>query len=120
MVIETSASGEVFRRPIESTQFLAIRYTDRLHDVGITSRVGSRGDAYDNALAETINGRYKAEVIHHLGPWKGLEDVEYATLEWVAWYNTPRLMRPLGDLPPAECEAQYQQTEVTSVAPGLN
>jgi len=59
-------------------------------------------------------------VIHHLGPWKGLEDVEYATLEWVAWYNTPRLMRPLGDLPPAECEAQYQQTEVTSVAPGLN
>ncbi len=66
-----------------------------------------RDDAYDNALAETINGLYKAEVIHHLGQWKGLEDVEYATLEWVAWYNTQRLMAPLGHVPPAEYEEQY-------------
>ena len=120
LLIEPSVSKEVLRRPIESTPYLAIRYIDRLHDVGMTSSVGSRGDAYDNALAETINGRYKTEVIHHLGPLKGLEDVEYAALEWLAWYNTQRLMRPLGDLPPAAFETQYQQTEVTPVAKGLN
>ena len=72
---------EVLRRPIESAQHLAIRYTDRLLEAGIESSVGSRGDAYDNALAGTINGLYKAEVIHHLGPWRGRENVEYATLE---------------------------------------
>jgi transposase InsO family protein len=84
------------------SQYLAVRYTDRLLDAGIEPSVGSRGDAYDNALAETINGLYKAEVVYHLGPWRGLEDVEYATLEWVAWYNSQRLMEPLGYVPPAE------------------
>ena len=92
------------------SQYLAIRYTDRLLEAGIESSVGSRGDAYDNALAETINGLYKTEVIRHLGPWKGLDDVELATLEWVAWYNTERLMEPLGYLPPAEYEAHWHRT----------
>jgi transposase InsO family protein len=101
-------------------QHLAIRYTDRLADAGIESSVGSRGDAYDNALAETINGLYKSEVIHHLGPWKGLEDVEYATLEWVAWYNSARLMEPLGYVPPAEYEDQYHRAQADQSAPVLN
>ena len=80
-------------------------------EAGIEPSVGSRGDAYDNALAETINGLYKAEVIYHLGPWKGVEDVEYATLEWVAWYNAQRLMGPLGYIPPAEYEDQYREAQ---------
>ena len=93
------------------SQYLAIRYTDRLAEAGIEPSVGSRGDAYDNALAETINGLYKAEVIYHEGPWKGVEDVEYATLEWVAWYNSQRLMEPLGYVPPAEYEEQYHRVQ---------
>ena len=91
--------------------YLAMRYTDRLVEAGIEPSVGSRGDAYDNALAETINGLYKAEVIYHEGPWKGVEDVEYATLEWVAWYNSQRLMGPLGYIPPAEYEEQYREAQ---------
>ena len=73
-------------------QYLSIRYTEHLAEAGIESSMGSRGDSYDNALAETVIGLYKTEVIRHLGPWRGLDDVEYATLEWVAWYNTQRLM----------------------------
>ena len=102
---ETDAG--VIHQSDRGSQSLAIRYTDRLLEAGIESSVGSRGDAYDNALAETINGLYKAEVIHPLGPWQGLEDVEYATLEWVAWYKSQRLMEPLGYVPPAEYEEQY-------------
>jgi transposase InsO family protein len=90
---------------------LAIRYTDRLAEAGIESSVGSRGDSFDNALAETVIGLYKTEVIYHLGPWKGPEDVEFATLEWVAWYNSQRLMEPLGYLPPAEYEEQYYRAQ---------
>lgn len=102
-------------------QYLAIRYTERLAEAGIEPSVGSRGDSYDNALAETLIGLYKAEVIYHLGPWKGLEDVEYATLEWVAWYNSQRLMEPLGYVPPAEYEEQFQQSQLApSGAGGLN
>lgn len=96
---DRALDGPLVHHSDRGSQYLAIRCTDRLLDAGIVASVGSRGDAYDNALAETINGLYKAEVIHHLGPWKGLEDVEYATLEWVAWYNTQRLMEPLGDIP---------------------
>ena len=102
------------------SQYLAIRYTDRLLELGIEGSVGSRGDAYDNALAETINGLYKAEVIYHLGPWKGLEDVEYATLEWVAWYNSQRLMGPLGYVPPAEYEKQFHRAQADLPAGALN
>lgn len=112
--------GPLVHHSDRGVQYLAIRYTDRLLAAGIASSVGSRGDAYDNALAETINGLYKAEVIHHLGPWKGLEDVEYATLEWVAWYNSQRLMEPLGYLPPAEYEAQYHRAQADLPAPALN
>jgi transposase InsO family protein len=97
---------EVLPRPIESTQYLAIRYTERLAQDGIEPSVGSRGGSYDNALAETVIGLFKTEVIHRRGPWRGLEDVELATLEWVWWFNHHGLLEPLGYLPWAELEAQ--------------
>ena len=86
-------------------QYLAIRYTERLAEAGVIPSVGSRGDSYDNALAESFNGLYKAELIRHCGPWQGLDDVEYATLEYVAWFNHRRLHGGLGMRPPAEFEA---------------
>lgn len=101
------------------SQYLAIRYTERLADAGIEASVGSRGDSYDNALAETVIGLYKAEVIYHAGPWRGLEQVELATLDWVHWFNTERLLAPLGYVPPAEFEEQYavqQDPQATPVA----
>ncbi len=94
------------------SQYLSIRYTERLAEAGIESAVGSRGDSYDNALAETINGLYKAEVIHRRGPWRNRDAVEYATLEWVDWFNKRRLLEPIGNIPPAEFEAtHYRQQE---------
>jgi transposase InsO family protein len=84
-----------------------IKYTERLAEAGIEPSVGSVGDSYDNALAETINGLYKAEVIHRRGPWRSFEAVEYATLEWVDWFNHRRLLEPIGNIPPAEAEDQY-------------
>jgi putative transposase len=87
-------------------QYVSIRYTDRLSEAGIEPSVGSVGDSYDNALAETINGLYKAEVIHRLGPWRNLQAVEMATLEWVDWFNHRRLLAPIGNVPPAEAEAE--------------
>ncbi|XRI72603.1 IS3 family transposase [Acidithiobacillus montserratensis] len=89
------------------SQYLSICYTERLADAGVAASVGSTGDSYDNALAETINGLYKAEVVHHLGPWRNRSAVEVATLEWVHWYNHQRLFGPLGYIPPAEAEANY-------------
>jgi transposase InsO family protein len=97
-------------------QYLAIRYTERLAAEGIEASVGSRGDAYDNALAESVIGLFKTEVIRQAGPWRGLDDVEFATLDWVWWYNHHRLLEPLGYVPPAEYEAQYATTHVTPVA----
>jgi putative transposase len=91
------------------SQYVSIRYSQRLKEAGIEPSVGSRGDSYDNALAETINGLYKAEVIHCRGPWKTKESVELATLHWVHWFNHVRLMEPLGYIPPAEAEQQYYQ-----------
>jgi transposase InsO family protein len=88
-------------------QYLSIRYTERLAEAGIEPSVGSRGDSYDNALAESVIGLYKTEVIRHGGPWRGLEEVELATLEWVWWFNERRLLEPLGYLPPAEYEAAF-------------
>ena len=117
---DRDTDGPLVHHSDRGSQYLAIRYTDRLLEAGIEASVGSRGDAYDNALAETINGLYKSEVIHHLGPWKGLDDVEYATLEWVAWYNSQRLMEPLGYLPPAEYEEQYHRAQVEQSALALN
>ena len=87
-----------------------IRYTERLADAGIELSVGSVGDSYDNALAETINGLYKAEVIHRRGPWRSFEAVEFATLEWVDWFNNRRLLEPIGNIPPAEAEEHYYAT----------
>jgi transposase InsO family protein len=101
------------------SQYLSIRYTERLAEAGIEPSVGSRGDSYDNALAETINGLYKAELIHRRAPWKTKESVELATLQWVAWFNNHRLMEPLGYIPPAEAEANYwrhQASQTTKVA----
>lgn len=89
------------------SQYLSIRYSERLEEAGIAASVGSKGDSYDNALAETVNGLYKAEVIHHRGPWRNRASVEWATLEWVHWYNTDRLYGPLGYISPAEAEENY-------------
>jgi transposase InsO family protein len=89
------------------SQYLSIRYTERLAEAGIEASVGSVGDSYDNALAETIHGLYKTEVIRRRGPWKNVDDVEYATLEWVDWFNHRRLLEPIGHVPPAEYEQRY-------------
>jgi len=89
------------------SQYVSIRYTERLAEAGIEPSVGSRGDSYDNALAETINGLYKAELIHRRAPWKTKESVELATLHWVHWFNHERLLEPIGYIPPAEAEANY-------------
>ena len=94
------------------SQYLSIRYTERLRQAQVTASVGTTGDSYDNALAETVNGLYKTEVIHHQRPWQGLADVEWATLEWVDWFNHHRLLEPIGYVPPAEYEmAYYRQLE---------
>lgn len=99
------------------SQYLSIRYTERLAEAGVEPSVGSVGDSYDNALAETINGLFKAEVIHRRGPWRSFEAVEFATLEWVDWFNTRRLLEPIGNIPPAEAEARYYaQAEVQTLA----
>jgi putative transposase len=89
------------------TQYLSMRYTERLADAGIAPSVGSRGDSYDNAMAESIIGLFKTEVIQLKGPWRHLEAVEFATLTWVDWFNMRRLLEPIGYVPPAECEAAY-------------
>ncbi len=86
---------------------MSIRYTQRLADEGIESSVGSVGDSYDNAMAETINGLYKTEVIRIQGPWRNIEAVEFATLEWVDWFNNRRLLEPIGWVPPAEYERVF-------------
>jgi putative transposase len=93
------------------SQYLSIRYTERLAEAGAVTSVGSRGDSFDNALAETIIGLYKTELIRRRGPWKGIDDVEYATLEWVDWFNHRRLLGPIGHLPPAEFEAAFHRKE---------
>jgi transposase InsO family protein len=102
-------------------QYVSIRYTERLAEAGIEPSVGSVGDSYDNALAETIIGLFKTEVVHRHGPWRGLERVEFATLEWVDWFNNRRLLSSIGDIPPAEFEAMYyKKTESPTTDVGLN
>ena len=98
------------------SQYVSIRYTERLAEAGIEPSVGSKGDSYDNALAETINGLYKAELIHRRAPWKTKESVELATLQWVSWFNNHRLMEPLGYIPPAEAEANYYRQLASQTA----
>jgi len=99
--------GGLVHHSDRGVQYVSIKYTERLAEAGLVPSVGSVGDSYDNALAETINGLYKAEVIHRRGPWRSLEAVEYATLEWVDWFNNRRLLEPIGNIPPAEAEALY-------------
>ncbi len=98
------------------SQYVSIRYTERLAQAGIEPSVGSKGDSYDNALAETINGLYKAELIHRRGPWKTREAVELATLEWVSWFNHHRLLEPIGYIPPAEAEDNFWREQERQVA----
>lgn len=93
------------------SQYLGIRYSERLKDAGVEASVGSTGDSYDNAMAETIIGLFKTEVIHARGPWRSLDAVEYATLEWVDWFNNRRLLEPIGHMPPAEFEAAYYRQQ---------
>ena len=102
--------GGLVHHSDRGSQYVSIKYTERLAEAGIEPSVGSVGDSYDNALAETINGLYKAEVIHRRGPWRSFEAVEYATLEWVDWFNNRRLLEPIGNMPPAEAEARYYTT----------
>ncbi len=112
----TQGSGLVHHSD-SGSQYLALRYTERLVDAGVEPSVGSVGDSYDNALGETINGLYKAEVIHRRGPRRSFEAVEFATLEWVDWFNTRRLLKPIGNIPPAEAEAAYYaELEATPMA----
>ena len=102
------------------SQYVSLRYTARLAEAGIEPSVGSKGDSYDNALAETINGLYKAELIHPRGPWKTREAVELATLQWVHWFNHSRLLSPIGGIPPAEAEANYWRQLASEVAPAAS
>ena len=114
-----SADDRLVHHSDRGVQYLSIRYTERLAEAGIEPSVGSRGDSYDNALAETVIGLFKTEVIHRCGPWRGLADVELATLEWVWWFNERRLMEPLGYLPPAEYEDAFyrrQEAQATEAA----
>jgi putative transposase len=99
--------GGLVHHSDRGSQYVSIKYTERLAEAGIEPSVGSVGDSYDNALAETINGLYKAEVIHRRGPWRSFEAVEYATLEWVDWFNNRRLLEPIGNIPPVEAEQRY-------------
>ena len=110
------AVQELIHHSDRGSQYLSIRYTDRLTETGIEPSVGSKGDSYDNALAETINGLYKTELIYPRGPWKTRESVEIATLQWVHWFNHQRLLEPIGYIPPAEAEAQYWRLTATQVS----
>jgi putative transposase len=111
------ARGGLVHHSDRGSQYLSIKYTERLAEAGIEPSVGSVGDSYDNALAETINGLFKTEVIHRRGPWRNLEAVEFATLAWVDWFNNRRLLEPIGNIPPAEAEAAYYaQLEATLMA----
>jgi putative transposase len=122
MIVHARFTGSPFRgfhdrRPVHrgglvhhsdrGAQYVSIKYTERLAEAGIEPSIGSVGDSYDNALAETINGVYKAEVIHRRGPWRSFEAVEFATLEWVDWFNNRRPLEPIGNIPPAEAEERY-------------
>ena len=109
--------GELVHHSDRGSQYVSIRYSERLAEAGIKPSVGSIGDSYDNALAETINGLYKAELIHRRGPWKTKEAVELATLEWVSWFNHHRLLEPIGYIPPAQAQANYWRQQAQDIEP---
>ena len=111
---------ELIHHSDRGVQYVSIRYTERLAEAGIEPSVGSVGDSYDNAMAETIFGLFKAEVIWPNGPWRSLEEVEFATLEWVDWFNNRRLLEPIGDVPPAKFEEMYyERMESPALEAGL-
>ena len=128
LVLDALEQALHHRRPAEraglvhhsdrGSQYVSIKYTERLAEAGIEPSVGSVGDSYDNALAETVIGLFKTEVIHRRGPWRSFEAVEFATLEWVDWFNNRRLLEPIGNIPPAEAEARFyvQSAELAMVA----
>jgi len=98
------------------SQYVSIRYSERLAEAGIEPSVGSKGDSYENALAETINGLYKTELIHRRAPWKTKESLELATLEWVSWFNHHRLLAPIGYIPPAKAKENYYRQLASQAA----
>jgi len=103
------------------SQYLSIKYTERLAEAKIEPSAGSVGDTYDNALAETINALYKTELVHRQGPWRNMQDLEIATLEWVDWFNNRRLLEPIGDIPPVEFEQMYYERQKSpAIEAGLN
>ena len=112
------AQGEsLIHHSDRGSQYLSIRYTERLGEAGIAPSAGSVGDSYDNALAETVIGLFKTEVIRRRGPWRSIEPVEFATLEWVDWFNNRRILEPIGNIPPAEAEERYYaELETRAVA----
>ena len=112
-------SSRLIHHSDRGTQYLSIRYTERLATAGIEPSVGSTGDSYDNALAESVIGLYKTEVIRRREPWRGVDDVELATLTWVAWYNAARLLEPLGYVPPAEFEHAFYQRQADAAQPAV-
>ena len=114
-----AAGAPLRRRRSRRIQYLSIRYTDRLTEAGITPSVGSVGDSYDNALAESVIGLYKTELIRQRGPWRNLDQVEYATLEYVDWFNHRRLLEPIGHIPPTEKEANYYREHTPAPLAGL-
>ena len=109
----------MLRQPVESAQYLSIRYTQRLTEAHIEPSVGSVGDSYDNALAESVIGLYKTELVHKQGPWRDLDHLEYATLEYVDWFNHRRILKPIGDIPPTEREANYYSQHNPAQLAGL-
>lgn len=113
---QPEGNGRLIHHSDRGSQYVGIRYGERLAVAGIAPSVGSRGDSYDNTLAETINGLYKAELIHRRGPWKTKESVELATLEWVAWFNHHRLLESIGYIPPAEAEANCYRRFASNTA----
>ena len=115
---QVEPGGGLVHHSDRGVQFLSIRYTERLAEAGIEGSVGSKGDSYDNALAESFNGLYKTELIYHEGPWKGPDDVEWATLTYVHWFNNTRLHGEIGMLPPAEFEAVFYDQNTPAVTAG--
>jgi len=114
-------TGNLIHHSDRGVQYVSIHYTERLAEAGIEPSVGSVGDSYDNALAESVIGLYKTEVIYRLGPWRSCEHVEFETLDWVDWFNNWRLLEPIGNIPPVEFEDIYYQSQKTpAMVVGLN
>ena len=111
MYVRRPKRNSLIHHSDRGSQYLSIRYSERLSEAGVEPSVGSTGDSYDNAMAETINGLYKTELVRKKGPWKSIEALELETLNWVTWFNRSRLLEPIGNIPPAEFEALYERSQ---------